>query len=112
MRGLVTVTGRMQRADRQCLAYRALPCTPGSRGRAGGGGQQGLTGSLLRGLLHELPWLVESWQEFHFMNLKINHSFINKEILLPRIKSEMTRTKRVEQKQSFSLLGKESSSEA
>lgn len=46
------------------------------------------------------------------MNLKINHSFINKEILLPRIKSEMTRTKRVEQKQSFSLLGKESSSEA
>ena len=72
----------------------------------------GLTGSLLSGLWHELPWLVEYWQEFHFINFKINHSFINKEILLPRIKSEMTRTKGVEQKQSFSLLGKESSSEA
>lgn len=37
VRGLVIMTGRMQRADRQCLAYRALPCTP----EAGGGREEG-----------------------------------------------------------------------
>lgn len=39
MRGLVTVRGRMQRADRECLAYSALLCAPGS----GGGGTPGDT---------------------------------------------------------------------
>lgn len=55
--------------------------------------QQVLAGSLGRDLLHGIPWLIASWQEFHFMNLKINHSFINKEILLPSIKLEMTKYK-------------------
>lgn len=55
--------------------------------------QQVLAGSLGRDLLHGVPWLIVSWQEFHFMNLKINHSFINKEILLPSIKFEMTKYK-------------------
>lgn len=76
-----------------------------------GGGQQGLTGSLLRGLLHELPWLVESWQGVPFHELKnqlllssTRKSFSQNQIWDDQDKVVWTKAK--------VFVGKESSSEA